>query len=258
MQGYDGRHVGEYVNATVPELSFGEYWDTCSYSDGVLSYNQDTHRQRTVDWCDATGGTCAAFDFTLKGILQEAVSKKEYWRLVDNQGQPPGVLGMWSSRAITFLENHDTGSTLQHWPFPWENVAEGYAYLLTHPGTPCIFFDHFYYDENLRRDILKLVEIRKKFGINYKAEVVVQKAYNELYAALINKRIAMKVRVCTGYHDLQSMPLYDFLRPFSEILLTSMQIGPGHWSPKDDLSQISNDWRMLHSGKNFAVWEACK
>jgi hypothetical protein len=27
---------------------------------------QDAHRQQTVDWCDATQGTAAAFDFTTK------------------------------------------------------------------------------------------------------------------------------------------------------------------------------------------------
>ena len=45
-----------------------------------------------------------------QGILQEAVSRKEYWRLIDGQGRPPGVLGLWPSRAVTFLENHDTGA----------------------------------------------------------------------------------------------------------------------------------------------------
>lgn len=34
MQGYDGRYCGEYIDATVPEMAFGEYWDTCSYTDG--------------------------------------------------------------------------------------------------------------------------------------------------------------------------------------------------------------------------------
>ena len=52
---------------TVPEMAFGEYWDTCEYTDGVLNYNQDAHRQRTVNWCDRTGGTASAFDFTTKG-----------------------------------------------------------------------------------------------------------------------------------------------------------------------------------------------
>ena len=38
------------------------------------------------------------------GILQEAMSRGEYWRLVDSQGRPSGLLGMWPSRAITFIE----------------------------------------------------------------------------------------------------------------------------------------------------------
>lgn len=46
----------------------------------------------------------------MQGILQEAVGRKEYWRLIDSQGRPPGVLGLWPSRAVTFLENHDTGA----------------------------------------------------------------------------------------------------------------------------------------------------
>jgi hypothetical protein len=64
-----GEFVKEYLDATVPQLAFGEYWDTCEYTDGVLNYNQDAHRQRTVNWCDRTGGTSAAFDFTTKGEL---------------------------------------------------------------------------------------------------------------------------------------------------------------------------------------------
>ena len=69
-KGYHGRFSKLYVDATVPQMAFGEFWDTCGYTDSVLNYNQDAHRQRTIDWIDATGGTCAAFDFTTKGILQ--------------------------------------------------------------------------------------------------------------------------------------------------------------------------------------------
>ena len=54
------------------------------------------------------------------GILQEAMGRGEYWRLVDGQGRPPGLMGMWPSRAVTFIENHDTGqspwSKLVSWP----------------------------------------------------------------------------------------------------------------------------------------------
>lgn len=222
VKGYDGKYNALYVNSTVPEMAFGEYWDTCSYSDGVLAYNQDAHRQRTVDWCDATDGTCAAFDFTLKGILQEAVSRREYWRLSDSQGRPSGMLGLWPSRAITFLENHDTGSTLQHWPFPWQNVPEGYAYILTHPGTPCIFLDH-YMDPGHRPHIDALLQIRLKYRINYKSEVSIKRAESERYSAVIDKKIAMK-------------------------------IGPGDWAPHHEQDLANRNWELLHSGPNFAVW----
>jgi alpha-amylase len=50
VRGYKGDYVKEYVDATVPELVFGEYWDACDYTDGVLNYNQDNHRQRTIKW----------------------------------------------------------------------------------------------------------------------------------------------------------------------------------------------------------------
>ena len=38
------------------------------------------------------------------------MGRGEYWRLIDSQGRPPGLLGMWPSRAVSFIENHDTGA----------------------------------------------------------------------------------------------------------------------------------------------------
>jgi len=226
VRGYPGQYAKQYIDETVPEMAFGEYWDACDYTDGVLNYNQDSHRQRTVNWCDGTGGTAAAFDFTTKGILQEAVSRKEYWRLVDGQGRPPGVMGMWPSRAITFIDNHDTGSTLNHWPFPSSHVAEGYAYLITHCGTPCIFYDHFYEEKGgLRKAILDLMALRKRNGINCRSKVVVKKSTADVYAAVIDDKIAMK-------------------------------IGPGDWSPNQSGVRVNGkELKLSCSGYNWAVWE---
>ena len=44
-------------------------------------YNQDKHRQALVDWVNATGKKSTAFDFTTKGILQEACRLTQFWRL---------------------------------------------------------------------------------------------------------------------------------------------------------------------------------
>jgi alpha-amylase len=108
--------------------------------DGKPAYDQDPHRQALVDSVDKVGGAASpatVFDFTTKGILNAAV-EGELWRLVDAQGKAPCVIGWWPAKAVTFVDNHDTGSTQAMWPFPSDKVMQGYAYILTHPGNPCI------------------------------------------------------------------------------------------------------------------------
>lgn len=66
-----------------------------------------------------------------------------------------------SCASQTFIDNHDTGSTQAHWPFPHDKVSQGYAYILTHPGMPCIFYDHFFeWGDTLRSEISMLLEVR--------------------------------------------------------------------------------------------------
>lgn len=136
-KGYAGYYVGMYCKNTMPEFAVGEVWNSLNYSFGQLDFNQDGHRQDLVNWVHATDGIATAFDFTTKGILQEAVNF-QYWRLKDARGQPPGMIGFWPEKAVTFIDNHDTGSTQREWPFPSDKVMQGYAYILTHPGTPCV------------------------------------------------------------------------------------------------------------------------
>ena len=52
-------------------------------------------------------------------VLQEAVKNCEYWRLIDHEGRPPGLMGWWPSKATTFIDNHDTGAS--HAPRPEEH-----------------------------------------------------------------------------------------------------------------------------------------
>lgn len=80
----------------------------CRWGDG-LEYDQNEPRQRLCNWLDKASG-CTLFDFVTKGIISEAVRHCQYWRLRDSQGKQPGLLGWWPSRAVTFLDNHDTGA----------------------------------------------------------------------------------------------------------------------------------------------------
>ncbi|GAB4417441.1 MAG: hypothetical protein OHK0039_27800 [Bacteroidia bacterium] len=209
VRGYSGYYNGLYNDATSPYFSVGELWDNLDLN------NYNPHRQQIVNWINATGGKSCAFDFTTKGILQAAV-QGELWRL-SNNGGAPGVIGWWPAKAVTFIDNHDTGSTQNYWPFPGDKVMQGYAYILTHPGIPSVFWDHFY-DWGLHDPIEDLVQIRKRNGLHSESSLSIKAAQGNLYAAEIDGKVAMK-------------------------------IGPGSWSPS------GSGWVLAASGSDYAVWE---
>ncbi len=219
VKGYAPEFVDCYNQATSPDFSVGELWTSMTYqaqSKGyVPDYNQDSHRQQLCNWLDKAGSLATTFDFTTKGVLQQAVSG-EYWRLKDPKGKAAGLIGWWPERAVTFIDNHDTGSKQSHWPFPGDKVIQGYAYILTHPGVPCVFWEHLY-DWNLKDQIVKLMSIRKKYDLNSASQLVIDKAENNLYVATIDSKVILK-------------------------------LGNGNWSPADQ------SFKLQASGSGYAVY----
>lgn len=219
VKGYAPKFVGVYDEATAPKFSVGELWTSLNYGKGASlreppAYDQNFHRQQLCDWLDGAGKTATTFDFTTKGILQYAVFG-EYWRLRDKDGKAPGLIGWWPERAVTFIDNHDTGSKQQHWPFPGDRVMTGYAYILTHPGIPCVFWEHFY-DWGLKDAIKKLMAIRRDYGITSASKLQIVKAEVNLYAAVIDSKVVVK-------------------------------LGSADWSPGEG-------FKLLASGFEYAVW----
>lgn len=202
------------------KFAVGEFWDTLSYDYDQPQYNQDEHRQRIVNWIDEAGGSAGAFDVTTKGILHAVFERQEYWRLSDPTGAPPGVMGKWASRAVTFIENHDTGSTQGHWRFPEGFELQGYAYILTHPGTPTIFWDHLFEWNNnnsLHDPICDLMKFRKDQGVHCRSKVKILKAEQSVYAAQIDDSVVMK-------------------------------IGPGQFTPDE------GEWEYAMHGDDYCLW----
>lgn len=219
VRGFWGGYVKDYMEVTEPYFAVGEYWDSLSYTYGEMDHNQDAHRQRIIDWINATNGTAGAFDVTTKGVLHSALERCEYWRLSDEKGKPPGVVGWWPSRAVTFIENHDTGSTQGHWRFPGGKEMQGYAYILTHPGTPSVFYDHIF--SHNRSEISALISIRNRNKIHCRSTIQITKAERDVYAAMIDEKVAVK-------------------------------IGPGHYEPPSG----PKTWSLAVEGKDYKVWEA--
>ncbi|CAD6265191.1 unnamed protein product [Miscanthus lutarioriparius] len=191
-KGYSAAVAKAYVDRTRPSFVVAEIWSSLSYDgDGKPKHNQDGDRQELVDWANAVGGPAAAFDFTTKGVLQAAV-QGELWRMRDGNGKAPGMIGWLPEKAVTFIDNHDTGSTQNSWPFPRDRVMQGYAYILTHPGIPSIFYDHVF-DWNLKQEISTLAAIRKRNGIHPGSKLSIVKAEGDVYVATIDDKVITKI-----------------------------------------------------------------
>jgi len=219
VKGYGASYAGQYSNAFAADFCVGEMWP-----DSFDLNNLDANRQAIMNWINATNNSCGAFDFTTKGILNDALANGNYWRLKDSSGKPQGAVGWWPAMSVTFVDNHDTGpaescgSGQNLWPVPCGSVMEGYAYILSHPGIPTVFYPHIY-NWNLKSQIAALISARKAAGVTSTSAVSIQQATQGLYAAII-----------TGTaHQL------------------AMKIGPNSWSP-------GSGWTLRTSGNNYAVW----
>ena len=210
VKGFGPSYVGIYNTNSVPYSSVGEYWDG----------NSTTLK----NWINGTGGKSAAFDFALYyNSLQPAFINGNYSALSGN----PGLAGQfgYADKAVTFVDNHDTfvkpGSFVTN-----NNIMKAYAYILTHPGIPCVFFPHYYggtyskdgvtvvYTSN-QMAINKLMAIRRANGINAYSSVVVSNS-SSFYSATIDDKVVVK-------------------------------IGPGTWNP-------GAGWVLNTSGTDYAVW----
>ena len=218
VKGFGASYAGQYANAFGAEFCVGELWTDLNLND------VNPHRQAIMNWINGTNNSCGAFDFTTKGLLNDALANGNYWRLKDAQGKPQGALGWWPAMSVTFVDNHDTGpsescgSGQTHWPVPCGAVMQGYAYILSHPGIPTVYYPHIY-NWGLKTPIAALMAARKAAGVHSTSAVAIQQATQGLYAAIITgstRQLAMK-------------------------------IGPNSWSP-------GAGWTLQTSGTNYAVW----
>ncbi len=238
--GYRAGLEESYTNQFAPDLCVAEVWNQLTdFSNAGVSANRQLESNfikgdgasctNSADpYCgEGNQSSCGTFDYTTHDLMVEALKYNDYYLLQNQTGTgPAGVIGMLPAMEVTFVDNHDTGpaescSVGQNVnPVPCGSVMQGYAYILTHPGIPMIFYPHVYY-WGLRSQILPLVNARHTAGVNSTSAVSIQTAVTGLYAAII-----------TGTtHQL------------------AMKIGPTSWSPSG-----GTGWTLLTSGTNYAVW----
>jgi alpha-amylase len=209
-----------YNRETEPVFSVGEFFDG--------------NVQAVINWIDGTHPNPAfrstAFDFPLRDALYQAIVWKNYhWlKYID---KAPGVIGLWSDKAVTFLENHDTEEARNGRYIPYfpngDQMLQGYAYLLTHPGIPSVFWRDIYDSNKYFEDSINdLIRIRQEYRIHSQSKLFIATAeYGNVYGAYIQG-------------DEGEL---------------AIKIGPGSWQP------WGNKWnepmrQLLRSGEDFAVW----
>ncbi len=223
IKGFSPAYLGEYndavTNASKPSLSVGEWYE---YGN----------RQALADAVNKSGNKTTVFDFATKGILTMAVKNYDFSGLRDAQGKPAGGIGWWPDAMVTFVDNHDTGESVgggqKHNPIEgsFGNYWEGrrhlaYAYVLTHPGIPSVYWYHWAdCGAGLKGEIKKMISARKQEKVVKTSVITIDRAEQNLYAAYIgsaNNRLAMK-------------------------------IGSKSWSPS------GTGWSLATSGTDYAIW----
>ena len=215
VKGYAGNYVGLYNSKTSAEFSVGEYWPTAGFYSGSAVWTNliNDWITATAQYTNGTAGKASrAFDFVLKGMLNEVFGSGnassesagsgngDYSKLANEYNLYKKLPGY----AVTFVDNHDTGSTQSHWYINPDGVAPAYAFILTHPGYPCVAWYHYFAASDCPNDsqaqyiggntvsgstltykeyIKRLIDLRSKLGITDMSSVNVVQADTTRYAA---------------------------------------------------------------------------
>lgn len=172
VKGYGGQYTKIYNQYAKPKYSVGEYWDG-SY-DALAA------------WIEATGKESAAFDFAFKYQVNKCFNGGNHnytdlvWKANGTTDQPAGLIHYgYQQYAVTFVDNHDTyrdGSKMTG------DVLQANAFLLSSPGTPCVFLPHY---NQYTKQIQAMIDARNGVGITNTSAVKVLKVDGSCYVAEI-------------------------------------------------------------------------
>mmetsp|Transcript_75945 Transcript_75945/g.180580 ORF Transcript_75945/g.180580 Transcript_75945/m.180580 type:complete len:873 (+) Transcript_75945:91-2709(+) len=182
--GFSPSFQEQYVRAAGSPFTVSEYW----HGDPQVLRN----------YINASKGAIAVFDFPVYYTLKNCVRSNDFGGL-NWGGKPCGIMGMDPVRSCTFVENHDTDHLeVVGGPFGDNNqIVRGYVYILTHPGTPTVFWsDWSDRGKHVQEQIDKVVQIRFAKGLHCLSKCSIAVSEGGLYAAYVDGKsggIAMKL-----------------------------------------------------------------
>lgn len=180
VRGYAAERVDSWMGAADDNgFCVGELWKAPSEYPASDWRHSASWQDILKDWSDRSH--CTVFDFALKERMQNGSVSD--WRYGLNGNPDP----RWREVAVTFVDNHDTGYSPgpnggQHqWPLPDSKRKMAYAYILSSPGTPVVYWPHMY-DWGLRDFIRQLIALRKSVGVKAYSPISFSNDYSGLVA----------------------------------------------------------------------------
>jgi alpha-amylase len=193
-KGFHNSHINEYNTAAQAYFSVMEMWD--GNPDVLQSHLNDA------------GWNTLTFDFATKyTAFNNGIAAGNYAAL-----KGAGLLGAGKGRyAVTFLDSHDSfqrddnefcgaGNSMSVCK---DKILQCYAYLLSMPGVPLVFFPHWV---TFKDQLKPMINARYKTGVHSESAVS-DEAGNGYYKATItgtNGQIRVLIGPNSGYNTTPS------------------------------------------------------
>ena len=157
VKGYAAKYTGLYNTSVTPTYSVGECWDS--------------NKAVVTNWINGTKVDgkiqSAAFDFPMKYKINSAFGGGNWSALKDPMLSNDQNYARYS---VTFVDNHDTFRRDEgKKDYLGTNICAANAYILTMPGTPCLFLKHW---QSNKGTLKKLIATRKAAGITNQSEIL--------------------------------------------------------------------------------------
>lgn len=198
-----------------------------SWMDAVGGYGVlevwDGNTDYLNSWIEKTG--INAFDFALFYNLEQAIDGNNMKIL----GERNSLSKSSPAKAVTFVNNHDTEKETNQGNrigTP-ENRMLAYAYILTHPGYPCIFYSD--YESILdKKKLERLIQINRSLAIgslsvlftDNDSYVAIRNGGNGVPGLVVSLNNASRATTKPAITPWKNATLYDYSGNTSETIKT--------------------------------------
>ena len=163
-KGYKAEYTGKYNSQAGVKFAVGEYWD--GNADNLRTWLNGTKVSGVIQ--------SATMDYALKYRINGAFGNNN-WSMLSDKGLCADA--NYQRYAVTFVDNHDTGQSTNNDCLK-KNIPAANAFILTMPGTPCVWFKHY---AVYKEEISNMIKARHAAGVNNQSSITTQSQSNGGY-----------------------------------------------------------------------------